>query len=274
MSDARDPLSRELEDFLAPERRRPDPPAEIRDQLFSRIGATLALPGGPGPGGSGSTGGGAAPANPAGGAGAGQLAAHGARHLVAGSLSRTLVTLAVGGALGAGVHEAYDRAYDRASHRRADHAKVDLREERLPAPASPPAAPPSPATPAGAPGPAPAAATGARAESPAAQPERAPRVEPRERERDRGLGAERALIEQARTALAREKYTAAVEALERHAREFPGGELEEERESLQIQALVGLERFDQARKAAARFRRRFPRSIFTAVVDEALRSIP
>ena len=50
--------------------------------------------------------------------------------------------------------------------------------------------------------------------------------------------------------------------------------LAEERESLQVQALVGLERFEQARKVAARFHRRFPRSIFGTVVDEALKSIP
>ena len=104
------------------------------------------------------------------------------------------------------------------------------------------------------------------------QPEHIPRVGLRER--DRGLGAERALIEQARTALAREKSAAALAVLERHARDFPQGELQEERESLQVQALVGLERFEQARKLGARFHRRFPRSIFGTVVDEALTSIP
>jgi len=62
--------------------------------------------------------------------------------------------------------------------------------------------------------------------------------------------------------------------LERHARDFPEGELAEERESLQVQALVGLERYEQARKAGARFHRRFPLSIVGAVVDEALKSIP
>jgi outer membrane protein assembly factor BamD (BamD/ComL family) len=94
------------------------------------------------------------------------------------------------------------------------------------------------------------------------------------RERDRTLAAERGLIEQARTALGREQAATALAALERHARDFPQGALEEERESLLVQALVGAERFDQARKTATRFHKRFPRSIFGAVVDEALNSIP
>jgi hypothetical protein len=116
------------------------------------------------------------------------------------------------------------------------------------------------------PTPAPAAASAARVKAPPTRPE--------PRERDRSLAAERALIEQARTALAREQSAAALAALERHARDFPQGELEEERESLRVQALVGLAQFGEARKIGARFHRRFPRSIFGAVVDQALQSIP
>jgi TolA-binding protein len=171
----------------------------------------------------------------------------------------------VGGALGAGVHEAYDRARDR----RAEHAAIPV---VAPPPATtPPATLPPPATPPPAVR-APEPTTASEARRPPAKAEHSREVEIRER--DRGLGAERALIEQARTALSRDKSGDALAALERHARDFPQGELEEERESLQVHALVGLERYDQARKVGARFHRRFPRSIFGAVVDEVLRSIP
>jgi len=265
MSDAPDRPSPELEAFLAPERRRPDPPAGIQNDIFSRIGATLGWPGGPGPDGSDPSGGAPPASTPTGGMPDAGFAAHGAKHLAAGGLAKTITTLVVGGALGAGVHEAYDRG----SHRLAEPVGVTVAAPPVLVPAPPPEIP-LPAAPAPehqAPAP-----ISARAERPPAKPAHVARVEIRER--DRNLGAERGLIEQARTALAREKNATALAVLERHAREFPQGELEEERESLQVQVLVGLERFDQARKVGARFKRRFPRSIFGAVVDEVLRSIP
>jgi hypothetical protein len=253
MSDAPDSLSPELEAFLAPERRRPDPSADVENEVFSRVGATLGWFGGPGPGQGGSDpSGGAAP----GGHVAASLAAHGARRLATGSLVKTVATLVVGGVIGSGVHEAYDRAIDR----RAEHAKVAVvapPAAPAPAPVAPPVVVPTPEPPA-----------------PSALHLKATPVKPEPRERDRSLAAERGLIEQARTALSREQGAAALAALERHARDFPQGELEEERESLRVHALVGLQQFDQARKIGARFQRRFPRSIFGAVVDEALKSIP
>ena len=265
MSDAPDRPSPEVEAFLAPERRRPDPPAGIQNDVFSRIGATLGWPGGPGPDGSDPSGGAPTGGTPTGGASGGDLAAHGAKHLAAGGLAKTIATLAVGGALGAGVHEAYDRG----SHRLAEPVSVSVAAPPVAVPAPPPAMPPPVERAAET---EPPAANSARPDRAPAKPQPAMRVEVRER--DRSLGAERALIEQARTALSREQNATALAVLERHAREFPQGELEEERESLQVQVLVGLERFEQARKVGARFKRRYPRSIFGAVVDEALKSIP
>jgi hypothetical protein len=248
MSDTPDRLSPEVEAFLAPERRRPDPPADVQNAVFSRVAATLGwFGGGPGPG-SGGPGGSPPPGGAPGTASA----------LAKGSLAKTVATLIVGGVIGAGVHEAHDRAT-------AEHANVAA--VAPPAATSPPAA--APVT---EPRPAPADANVVRVESPAPRAEHAARTEPRDR--DRSLAAERALIEQARTALARDQGTSALAALDRHAREFPQGELEEERESLRVQALVGLGEPDQARRIGARFHRRFPRSIFGAVVDEALKSIP
>jgi hypothetical protein len=259
MSDAPDRLSAELDAFLEPERRRPDPPAEMQSEVFSRVGATLGWSGGPGPGGSDPPAG-AAPGGH-GGVG-GSVAAHGVKHLATGTIAKTVATLIVGGVIGAGVHEAYDRATDR----RAEHARVTV---AAPPPIVATPAPPPPMQPE----PPPATTSHARVESPPPRPEHAA-ARTEARERDRNLAAERGLIEQARTALAREQGAAALAALERHARDFPEGELAEERESLQVQALVALGRFEQARKMAARFHRRFPRSIFGAVVDEALKSIP
>ncbi len=265
MSDASNRLSPELEAFLAPERRAPDPAAEMQTEVLSRIGGTLGWFGGPGPGAGGS--------NPAGGAplggqlGGGRLATAGAKQLAAGSLARTVATLVVGGVLGSGVHEAYDRV----SARRAERARVAVVAPSVPAPSVPaptPAPPPAPT-----PAPEPTVPAGLPVGNP--RVEHVARGERGEiREHDRGLAAERGLIEQARTALARDQGSTALAALERHARDYPRGELEEERESLQVQALVGLERFDQARKIGAHFHERFPRSIFAAVVDEALKSIP
>lgn len=274
MSDTPERLSPELEAFLAPERRRPDPAAALQSEIFSRVGATLGWFGGPGPGsGSGPGHGGSDPAGgapPAGHVGGGHLAAHAAKQVVAGSLVKTVATLLVGGVIGSGVHEMHDRAHDR----RVERAKSVAVATPVMAPAPPPPAPPATA-PAPVPEPEPAATGGVHAESPPPRVEHAARGERAEvRERDRSLAAERGLIEQARTALAREQGEAALAVLERHARDFPQGALEEERESLQVQALVGLERFEQARKVAARFHHHFPRSIFGAVVDEALKSIP
>ena len=265
MSDEPDRPSPEVEAFLAPERRRPDPPAGIQDDIFSRIGATLGFPGDPGTGGSDPSGGAPPTSTPTGGGAGGGLAAHGARHLAAGGLAKTITTLVVGGALGAGVHEAYDRG----SHRLAEPVSVSVAAAPALVPPPPPEIP-LPAAPA--PEPEPPAPSSVRSDRSPAKPEHIARVEVRER--DRSLGAERGLIEQARTALAREQNATALAVLERHAREFPQGGLEEERESLQVQVLVALERFEQARKVGARFKRRYPRSIFGAVVDEVLRSIP
>lgn len=88
--------------------------------------------------------------------------------------------------------------------------------------------------------------------------------------RDTDLGHERALLEQARMALARGQTQGALEALEAHAREFPAGRMSEEREALVVQALAQGGRLVEARAKAARFRARFPKSVFLSVVDAAL----
>ena len=83
------------------------------------------------------------------------------------------------------------------------------------------------------------------------------------------LGAERALLEVARTALSRGDSAAAMESLDRHVQRFPAGQLTEEREALYVQALARAGRHDEARARAARFEKRFPGSVFRPVVEAA-----
>jgi hypothetical protein len=88
--------------------------------------------------------------------------------------------------------------------------------------------------------------------------------------RDHALAAERALVESARTALSRDDAATALATLERHAARFPSGVLTEEREALAIQALARLGRSSDARARADRFRKTFPSSMLTPVVDAAV----
>jgi hypothetical protein len=88
--------------------------------------------------------------------------------------------------------------------------------------------------------------------------------------RDRDLAAERAILEQARTALAQRDSRAALAALLSHARRFPQGRLAELREALWVEALVLAGRPDEARARADRFRARYPHSLFLGAVVQAL----
>jgi len=107
---------------------------------------------------------------------------------------------------------------------------------------------------------------------PAAAPPSWPRAALQDRDTD--LAAERALLETARTALSRSNSRAALDALDRHLKAFPRGRLSEERESLWIQVLIQLESYDEARARAARFRQRFPRSVFLPAIEQTLRQAP
>jgi hypothetical protein len=82
------------------------------------------------------------------------------------------------------------------------------------------------------------------------------------------------LLSRARQADARHDYGAGLALLAEHERNYPAGRLAEEREVLRLKALVGLGRADQARRAATRFRRQFPRSVLLHRVDEMLVSLP
>jgi len=78
--------------------------------------------------------------------------------------------------------------------------------------------------------------------------------------------AELRLLKQARAAVARENYAAAMPPIAEHVRRFKDGRLAEEREALRVKALAGLGRTDEAQRAAAAFRARFPRSVLLPAV--------
>lgn len=88
--------------------------------------------------------------------------------------------------------------------------------------------------------------------------------------RDEALRKERRLLDIARTAIARGDGEAALDAVGRHASEFPHGRLREEREALRVQALVLAGRKEEARQRANEFREEHPNSLMQPGIDPAL----
>jgi hypothetical protein len=88
------------------------------------------------------------------------------------------------------------------------------------------------------------------------------------------LSAERKVLDEARGALLRGEGQQALDALERHRRTFPSPLLGEERDALQVQALVKAGRYAEARARGEAFGRRFPDSFYLPMVNAALASIP
>jgi hypothetical protein len=76
----------------------------------------------------------------------------------------------------------------------------------------------------------------------------------------RQYATELKLLEPARRSIARGEYGAALAAIDEHRREFPNGQLSEEREALRVRALWGMGQRPAALSAAKVFRKRYPRS--------------
>ena len=76
------------------------------------------------------------------------------------------------------------------------------------------------------------------------------------------------LLRRARGAVAGEDFAAALPPIAEHARRFKNGRLAEEREALRVKALVGLGRMEDARRAAAGFKARFPYSVLLPAVSQ------
>jgi hypothetical protein len=85
-----------------------------------------------------------------------------------------------------------------------------------------------------------------------------------------GLGVERDLVARARQALLARDFAAADDALMRHARRFPDGQMAEERDSLRVRVAVARGDHDAARALAAEFARRHPGSLFWPAVRAAV----
>jgi hypothetical protein len=96
----------------------------------------------------------------------------------------------------------------------------------------------------------------------------ADRISDRGSERGSDLAAERALLDRAQRALRAGDRRQARRALDAHARRFPTGDLVEERQALSIMLLVAAGRTADAQKKAARFRARFPDSLFNPDFDD------
>ena len=78
------------------------------------------------------------------------------------------------------------------------------------------------------------------------------------------------VLQPARLAVARQDFTAALNTIAEHQRQFPSGRLAEEREALRVKALLGLGRLAEARRAGAAFHAHFPRSVMLGRIDEML----
>jgi hypothetical protein len=80
------------------------------------------------------------------------------------------------------------------------------------------------------------------------------------------------LLEPARSCIARGDHRAALAAIARHWREYPNGQLAEERDALRVRALWGLGERASAERAAASFRGRYPKSaLLSWLKDQPLR---
>lgn len=231
-----EPLAADVLEVLQAERRRPDLAAEQHHALSERIrlavATSLAAPS-PSP----------SPSEPP----APSLAAP---TLASGVATKVGVALFAAGALTGGIAGA------------GLHAALTIPEEPRPAPVPvraqrPVEVPPLPPQPLPAP-----KLPHVEAKRPAPKPTTSPK-----RESDVELAEERALLEVARTALARGNAAEALDAVNRHASHFKTARLAEERESLAIQALLALGREADARQRAEDFRRRFPESMLLPLID-------
>jgi hypothetical protein len=252
-----EPLSPELARLLAAEKTRPDPSVDMQARVLARFGGEFL------------------DAPPSLDPGAAAAAPPDLTPLVLHRLPLAVTMLAIGGLGGAAIHANLRKPVQTTVYVPIPAAPVEpLPKPELlpdtPEPEHPPAskierrrdpAPRRPSTP-----------------TPSTPPPTAPAAAPAEAElqrvRDRELAAERGLIEQARTALARGKAPDALVLLARHQREFARGQLVEEREALEILSLAATNQTAAARVRAAGFRQVYPKSMLLRSIDAALSGAP
>ncbi|MBK7857030.1 MAG: hypothetical protein IPJ65_00140 [Archangiaceae bacterium] len=255
--DELEPMSDAMSDLLEAERPLDHVPAATRAQLFTRVTASVAAltaAGAAAGAASSVASSGTTAAAATGKAVIGGAAGSGTTAAIGGTLATKVIIAAVaftvGGGVGATVHAVV-------VPRSPPPAPIVVRvEPQRPVEAAP--VEPAPTVPV----PEPVAAPG---KAPAPQVTPSPL-----RPRDGTLEAERTLVEQARAALARHESGPALEALAQHEREFPQGQLTEERMALQVLALVEHDERAAAAARAVKFRARYPHSLLQPAVDAAL----
>jgi hypothetical protein len=248
MNDERFPLP---PDVVARQRAREAPSPEVRARVRARLAAVVPAMGGP----RGGDGSGGSPAPGSGGkSGVAGTAGLGSRVVA------TLTAFVIGGGVGVAVYASLSKPPAPAV------VYVD-RPLLLPSPSSVPASAPVPAMPAA---PAPVELTNAGTTRPSfAAAAAAPAAQPLSQ-----LEAERAMLDDARTALLHGEPTRSLEHLARHRRAFASPRLGEERDAMFVEALVKAGRYSEARAQAEAFHRTWPGSLFAATVDSAAESIP
>jgi hypothetical protein len=87
---------------------------------------------------------------------------------------------------------------------------------------------------------------------------------------EEALAEEARILGRAQSALGRGDARRALRWIDRHARSFKSGALAEERERLAVEALLRLDRRADAEARAARFHRRYPRSVQGPRIRELL----
>ena len=218
MTDPPDLAQETLRELLDAEKACPDPPLEVGQRVFTRLSASLGLPPGAGD---------AMPTSPGPTVAPTPVRTGLLRRTLAGSSGRGWATFLVGATVGAATYGTVQRI---------------RQKPELPAPPAIVAAPPAPEPPSLPPPPPPAEAAevaGVAAQPPVTAPSRVREIGPTMGDaRDRGLAAERKLVEMARTALGRGHTDLALAALRRHTRAYPNGQLAEERDGLLVLALV------------------------------------
>jgi len=265
------PLSLDVARLLDAERSRPDPSADFRARLTERLAADVLDGAVLGDGRSTLDAASASKGTPAAGGAPAASPPPGIGRLA--RLSKAVALLLVGAAGGAGLNAALrEPAIVHVPAPQGPQAPHPVpASSRLPEPRTEPATdssvaparPLPPSRPVRHADKAPSAAPPAPASAESA-PSQAPLT------RDQELASERALIERARSALARGKPDDALEAIARHRRDFAAGQLVEERCALEILALAVGHNLDEARRRAAEFRRTYPGSMLRRTIDQAL----
>jgi TolA-binding protein len=230
-----EPLPSDLEALLAPARNLETPPSEVALRMAARLETTLLA---------GVSGAAALEAQIGSASGAASSAGTGAKIWLFKSIALATTTFVVGGLAGAGLHASL-------TEKPKPPAQVTT-----PVPPPPDSAPP------------PLALEPILEVAPQATRRKAPKRE----SQGETLGKERALLEVARTALARGRPDSALEALQQHLDQFPEGQLSEERELLFIQSLAASGKTPEAQARGAAFRSRFPRSMLIPAVEAVLES--